>query len=167
MLISIIGAVAMPRYGSALARYRAEIAAKRIVADLRAAQDQARSISAPVRVAFDTAGEQYKLGPVDSALGEVRIVKLSAAPYEARITSVSFGGAPDVTFDGFGRPSAGGAVLITSGNTVLRVVFNASDDSTTVSRYGTIGVTIVAEPLGVAADSGMTASDKSKMVTIE
>src|SRR5436305_14998357 len=51
-LIAVAAAVAMPRYGRAVCHYQADAAARRIVADLAAAQARAKLNSTTVTVNF-------------------------------------------------------------------------------------------------------------------
>ena len=60
-IVAICAAVAAPRYGRASGRYRADLAARRVLADLRLAQSYAKTASASRTVSFATTTEQYQL----------------------------------------------------------------------------------------------------------
>ncbi len=116
-IMGIAAAVAVPRYSRAGARYRADLAARRVAADLRLAQSQAKAASSARTVAFSVATEQYQLIGIsspDGVLGDYT-VSLSAEPYEADLTSANFNGSSQVIFNGWGLPNNGGTVVISVG----------------------------------------------------
>ncbi len=116
-IIGIAAAVAVPRYSRAGARYRADLAARRVAADLRLAQSQAKAASSTRTVAFSAATEQYQLLGVsspDGASGDYTVI-LSAEPYKADLTLANFNGDPQVIFSGWGLPNNGGTVGISVG----------------------------------------------------
>ncbi len=116
-IMGIAAAVAVPRYSRAGARYRADLAARRVAADLRLAQSQAKAASSARTVAFSAATEQYQLLGVsspDGAPGDYTVV-LSAEPYKADLTSANFNGNSQVIFSGWGLPNDGGTVVISVG----------------------------------------------------
>ncbi len=123
-ILAVVAAVATPRYGRASGRYRADLAARRVMADLRLAQSCAKAASSSRTVSFSTAGSQYQLLSVpapDGAPGDYAVV-LSAEPYQADLTNADFGGSPQVIFDGWGLPSKGGTVTLTAGGEQRTVV---------------------------------------------
>jgi prepilin-type N-terminal cleavage/methylation domain-containing protein len=125
-IIGIMAAIAIPRYAGAIQNYRADLAARRIVTDLAMTRSRANIMSASQRIVFDVAANQYQVADMpdpDSPLSTYT-VRLSAAPYQARLVSVDFGGTPDVSFDGFGVPAKGGTVIIQAGDIQRKVVLN-------------------------------------------
>jgi len=116
-LVAIFSAVAAPRYGRASGRYRADLAARRVVADLRLAQSSARAASCTRTVSFSTATDQYQLSNVPALDGASSdyTVDLSAPPYRADLASVSFNGNFQVMFNGWGLPNKGGTVVLSVG----------------------------------------------------
>ena len=116
-IMGVLAALAIPRYANATSNYRADAAARRIAADLALARSQARLISKPLTVVFDTAGQRYTINGMEDLLHHTNVysVQLSDAPYRATFLSVNFAGAAQVTFDQYGVPSTGGAVTITVG----------------------------------------------------
>ena len=125
----ILAAIAVPRYGSAAVRYRADLAARRVADDLRLAQSHARLTSASCTVTFTPATEQYVLvgtASLDGGSGDYT-VDLRTDPYDAAITSADFGGVPTVVFTGWGLPNSGGSVVVTSGSETRTVLV---DDQT-------------------------------------
>ncbi len=116
-IMAIFTAVAAPRYGRASGRYRADLAARRVMADLRLAQSCAKATSSTRTVSFFTATDQYQLSNVsapDGVPGDYTVV-LSGEPYGADLTSVSFNGNSQVIFNGWGLPNKGGTVVLSAG----------------------------------------------------
>jgi len=116
-IIATLAAIAAPRYQTALARYRADLAARRIVADLKLARSSAKAASSSQRVEFLVSPSKYcllDLAPLDGTSGSY-VVKLSEKPYEAYITSADFGGNHELVFNGWGIPDSGGTVVLTVG----------------------------------------------------
>jgi prepilin-type N-terminal cleavage/methylation domain-containing protein len=116
-IIATCAAIAIPRFGRATGRYQADLAARRVAADLRQAQLQARTTSASCTLAFTVATSQYQIANApafDGATGTYA-VDLRLPPYKARIVSVSFSGA-QVVFSGWGLPDSAGTVVVSSGS---------------------------------------------------
>lgn len=134
LIVGIVAALAAPRVGSALARQRLDGAARRVVADLALAQRAARAASASRSVTFSTATGGYTVSGVDdpNQAGAPYVVDLGAEPYGAELISVLFTGGSVLTFDGFGRPSSGGGVMLRCGNGCRRVVVDANTGAATV-----------------------------------
>ncbi len=123
-VIAIVAAIATPRYANALTRYRAEAAARRVVADLGLARQTAKSTSSSRTVGFNVAQHSYVIPDVrelDSA-GTMYRVQLQDPPYQAQIAFVDFGGDASLTFDGFGIPDSGGFVVVQAGDYQYTVV---------------------------------------------
>lgn len=126
-IVTVMAAIAVPRYGMAAGRHRLDLTARRVAADLRLAQSYARTTSSPRTVVFDAAQEEYWLLNVpglDSTSGDYTVA-LSKEPYQAGIVAVDFGGGPQVVFNGWGLPSAGGMVTLAVGNRQQTVVVDA------------------------------------------
>ena len=116
-IIITLAAIATPRYQTALVRYRADLAARRIVADLALAQSAAKAGSSSKNVEFYLSSDKYKLFQIRALDGDANDceVDLSERPYEADITSADFGGDQKVVFNGWGNPDSGGTVVVTVG----------------------------------------------------
>jgi len=115
--MAIFTAMAAPRYGQASGRYRLELAARRVAADLRLAQSSAKAASAARTVVFAAETDQYQLQGIaapDGAAGDYT-VSLSAEPYKANLTAVDFDDTSQVVFSGWGLPDHGGAVTLVVG----------------------------------------------------
>jgi prepilin-type N-terminal cleavage/methylation domain-containing protein len=116
-IVTISAALAAPRYGRASARYRADLAARRIVADLCLAQSYAKAASSARTVSFSAGTEEYRLLNIsspDGLPGDYAVV-LSAEPYRADLTAANFNGGSQVIFSGWGLPDHGGTVAVSVG----------------------------------------------------
>lgn len=118
-IISVLSAIAVPRYAGALVRYRADAAAQRVVTDLNYARERARSTSTSVTVIFKPAQDCLsirKVPSIDDPLTDWA-TDLSAKPYLADLVGTTFTG-HKVTFDGYGMPDAGGKIQVDVGSEV-------------------------------------------------
>jgi type II secretory pathway pseudopilin PulG len=123
-IVAISAAMAAPRYGSASARYRADLAARRIVADLRLAQSCAKAASSSRTVSFSVTTGQYQLLNVpspDGVAGDYTVI-LAAEPYHANLTGANFNGSSQIVFSGWGLPNNGGTVVLSAGSQQRTVV---------------------------------------------
>ena len=131
-IMAVIAAVATPRYTHALARYRAEATARRVVTDLHTAQRVARQTSRAHTVTFDRTADTitYALPARDGQSRRKQVTRLGGAPYHGRLVSVNFDGNRSVTFDGFGQPDSGGTVVVAAHGRRRTVVLDgASGDA--------------------------------------
>lgn len=134
-IIAIIAAIAMPKYGNSVARYRAQCAARRVAADLLLARSNARSASAERVVTFNTVAGSYTLSGMrhlDHA-SQPYTVTLVDAPYHATLYYADFGGAPQAQFDMYGSPKWGGKVIVRVGDYEQTVDLSRDDGSVTVN----------------------------------
>ena len=127
-IISVMAAVALPRFAAAAWRQRADSAARRIVADLDYARTRAAARSATVTVTFNDKLHAYTLTGVPDIdrPADIYTVTLGDEPYRASIVSVNIDGGKQVDFDGFGRPAAGGSVVIAAGQAQRTVTIDPS-----------------------------------------
>lgn len=133
-IIAIAGAVALPRYGRALARYRAETGARRIIADLERARQTAKATSAGCKVQFDQTG--YIVEPVVVTGPDDKYrVDLSREPYLAKILSINFSGDSVIYFDGYGVPDSGGSLVVNSGVGAFQVDLDPQAGKARYQRY--------------------------------
>ena len=125
-IMGVMAAIAIPRYAESAVRYRAGAAAQRLEADLILARDRARLISQGITVTIDASAETVSIPAIsgldDPAVGY--LTDFNEEPYKAAIISVSFGGAPDVTFDGFGVPDVGGIIVVRAGDVTINVTLD-------------------------------------------
>lgn len=127
-IMAVVALIAAPRMGAASTRYRAELAARKLAADLSAAGRHARTWSTTVSFSVDTAAHAYSIGPMpDPASGSANTrVWLGREPWRAKIDGCDFDGAAAVSFDSFGRPSAKGTVTVSAGTWAYRVTLDAA-----------------------------------------
>jgi prepilin-type N-terminal cleavage/methylation domain-containing protein len=130
-VISIVAAVAVPRYASSVGRYRAEAAARRVAADLTLAQAKARAASCGQSVTFNMTAGTYTVSGARNLdhPGSLYTVSLADDPYRVRIGYADFGGAPQAQFDMFGTLMFSGKVTVYAGE-YARTVSAAKDDGT-------------------------------------
>lgn len=117
VIVGIVAAMAVPRYADALARYRADAAAQRIVVNLERAQTLAQSSSRDVTVWFRVNLEILEItdraGTYD---GELEYqTQLGEDPYHCDLLSADFGGNHYLVFDGYGQPNSGGTATLEVG----------------------------------------------------
>jgi prepilin-type N-terminal cleavage/methylation domain-containing protein len=133
-IAAVLGAIAIPRYGNATAAYRAQIAAKRIAADIALIQARARAGNSTTSIAFTVASSSYTLPSETSTTSSTATytVDLTLPPYRAALQSAAFGNSTTLTFNGYGVPSASGKVVIVSGNATKTVSVDATSGGTTI-----------------------------------
>lgn len=134
-IIAVGAAVAIPRYGSSIAHFQAETAARRIEADLKYALSAAKAASASRTVSFNTGASAYSIPSVrglDNSGGYT--VRLGDEPYRVVISSADFGGDAAVVFDGFGRPDSGGVVFVRRGDVGWQVTLEAETGALSAQR---------------------------------
>lgn len=116
-VVSIMAAIAAPRYADFMAQQRLTAAGNRIRADLGLAQRQARFTSASLTVSFNVASDSYGMAgvPDPDHPQQNYVVQMDESPYEVTIVSANFGGDAKVIFDGYGVPDSSGSVVIQIG----------------------------------------------------
>ena len=133
ILVTFAG-LAIPRYSDAVFRHQADLAARRVVTDLRQAQTYAKTTSTACTVSFSFNAEQYQMIDVPSLDGQSGdyTVDLSADPYHAKLTSADFDGATQVVFDGWGMPDSGGTVVVAVGSEQRTIVVDGDTGEVTI-----------------------------------
>jgi prepilin-type N-terminal cleavage/methylation domain-containing protein len=127
-IVAVAAAIAAPRYNGSLGHYRAEMAARQIVAEVELARARATATSASFAVGFDQATHTVivtgPLGTADSAVtSQLRLVD---PPYRAYLKAVTLDDAGgEVVYDGFGNLSQSGTVDIIAHGQGRRVTFDA------------------------------------------
>ncbi len=118
IIIGVLAAIAVPRFGNSIARQRVEAAARRVQVDISLARRNAKVSTTSQTVSFDTAKNSYRLVGMmdrDHPAAEYR-VSLSDEPYSTTIVSADFGGDAEIIFDGWGVPDSGGSVVVQVGS---------------------------------------------------
>lgn len=137
MLVAIVGlmtAIAMPRYGRAVAGFRLDAAARRIVTDVARARAQAIASSQMQGITFDAVSGVYTFSSYsdpDHFTPKYR-VNMAADPYKASIVSATIGSGSSLTFDMYGTPNAGGTVVIQTGGRQKTIVLDAATGRATI-----------------------------------
>ena len=141
-IVAMLASMALPRFGNATVRYRADAAAHRLMADLTMARKQARQSSGQQKVVFDAAKNTYQLPGIrglDSRAEDYQ-VNLAHEPYSATVTSADFAGATEITFNGYGLPvgieGSAGTVVIQVGSELRTVVLDGDTGGTAVLDVG-------------------------------
>jgi len=138
IVMGIFAAVAVPAVRDSLLFYRVESAARRVKADLRLAQQTARLTSSSQSITFNGTAYSMSAGVIDlDDPLDAYAVDLSASPYEIGSVAADFGGDTSVTFDGYGTPSSGGAIIITAPNHQCTVTLDGDTGDATISRNHT------------------------------
>lgn len=122
-IFGILSSVALVRFAGAAANYRADAATQRIVADIALARARALATSQTRKLTFTLSSSTYTLTNETSLRGGAApyVVALTADPYLARLTSVSFAGNPQLAFDPYGKPASAGTIRLSVG-TVTRTL---------------------------------------------
>ncbi len=129
LMMSILSAIALPRWAASLQKQRVIQAANRVVADLTRAQSAAYGSSASKTVTFTVSTSQYLVSgvtPLNRASGTY-IVVLSDDPYRCTLVSVwGQTGTQTITFNGYGLPDKGGNIVIAAAGIQKTVVVDAA-----------------------------------------
>ncbi len=134
VIAAVMTGIAMGRYGQALARYRADHAARRVAADLALARSEAKTTGSSVTVSFDPANNRYQVSAIpglNSSASEYSVA-LGEAPYGSTLVSAALGGDAAVVFNGHGVPDSGGTVVVQCGVTERTVSLNADSGRATI-----------------------------------
>ncbi|MGQ9574695.1 MAG: GspH/FimT family pseudopilin [Thermoguttaceae bacterium] len=119
LIIGIMVAAAVPKYAHAVVRMRLDSAARRIAADLIAAQARARATSSSQTVQFTLPpeGSRYEIVGMKDPDHPIHsyTVNLAEAPYQVAFSLVDLGGDATVVFNGFGVPDSGGTLVLQAG----------------------------------------------------
>jgi prepilin-type N-terminal cleavage/methylation domain-containing protein len=137
LIIGLLGSLVAPRFAQSISANRAEMAARRVSADLRRVQDTARITSSSLVVRFTvstTAGlyEVPGLPDLDHRGGHY-VVRLHDDPYRVGISAVSLGGDSEVIFDGQGKPDTAGTITLVAGDHVRTITIDGPSGHTAVA----------------------------------
>lgn len=118
VILAIISAIAAPRYSLAIQRYRLEMAANRVAADISLAKSYARAKGSSATISFSASSSSYSIAGLTSTerAGEAHGVDLSRDPFGVSIQSVDFAGTNTLTIKGYGTPTSGGTVRLRLGD---------------------------------------------------
>jgi prepilin-type N-terminal cleavage/methylation domain-containing protein len=135
-VIGILSAIAMPRYSASIHNFRAGAAARRLAADVAMAQAQARAASASRTLELDAPNSRWRVSGIKGLDGAASyIVSLHEPPYQCAISFLKLAdNGNTIVFDGYGVPSTGGTIVLTSGSMSRTVTINAASGRATVTR---------------------------------
>jgi prepilin-type N-terminal cleavage/methylation domain-containing protein len=135
VLISIMSAIALPKYASAMNRYRADAAARRIMADLNYARSLAIATSTTTTITFNCNASTYQIaGATDPDHGGTFSVTLSGDPYLSSLSSAAaVSGVFTLSFNGYGIPTSTPSIVVTSGDSSRTVTVNADIGTATLN----------------------------------
>jgi prepilin-type N-terminal cleavage/methylation domain-containing protein len=133
-IISVLAGIAAPRYARSLARYRADMAARRIAADLALAQSRARSSSTSQSITFDMTANQYAIPGMSNPENRSQsyVVNLRDEPYLAALGTANFGGDGTLVFNGYGDADSAGTITVSSGDTTKQISVSAETGIVTI-----------------------------------
>lgn len=137
IIIGIIAAIAVPRFGKAIGRFRVDGAAQRVALDLSLARNNAVDNSTSQTVTFNLSNHSYQLVGMSSPDNPAAayIIQLSNEPYRAMITYADFAGSLNLVFDRYGVPAAAGSVRVSVGREVRRIQIGADTGLPTIDIY--------------------------------
>lgn len=127
VIISVLGALAIPRFSQAAERQRLEASADRVMADFALAQDRARAASQSVTILFEPDLGTYTFNAVG---GDANTVNLGQSPYGVKITTAEFGADSEAQFNAFGVPVDTGKVALTSNTGSVTIFLLESGEAT-------------------------------------
>ena len=116
-IVAILAGIALPRFGGAITRQRADGLARRIVADLKLAQRHAKRTGVNQTCSFDIADNSYTLEgmPDPDHAASVYSVRLSDEPYCGTLHSFDLDIDDKIIFDMYGLPDSAGLIVIRIG----------------------------------------------------
>jgi type II secretory pathway pseudopilin PulG len=125
-ITAVLAAMAVPRYGASITRYRADLAANRIITDLDLLRTRARAQGSSESAYFYVDGDyvRYYGDPDLDDSAQEYFVYLREPPYYADIVEVSFDGGREIRmrYGNYGHPWWGGYVVIKVGGEKRKVV---------------------------------------------
>lgn len=138
VIIAMLASIAAPRFANATERYRVQLAAARLQADLLYARERAMATGKSLSVVVDPDAGTYTIGGVadpDHLLPQFT-VNLAAEPYSIRIVTADFGGTGKLNINGFGVPGAGGTIRLSGGAGDITVTVDSGTGAVSVSKLG-------------------------------
>ncbi len=135
VVIATLAAIAVPRFASAGASYRARGSAERIADAIRDAASTARARSSMVRVRLNAGADNFNAA-VLSPLEYIALFSTTDRPFEADLTRTDFADASSaLDIDGFGNFSTSAVFALKVGDQTRCVIVDAVEGSI---RTGTI-----------------------------
>ncbi len=134
MILAVMAAIAVPRFGLSVTRYQADLAAQRIAADLQLVQQTAKSTGSSLTIQFYPGRDCYLVDGVTALSGssDRYLVFLDQEPYYSDLTQVNFAAGTSLVFNGWGLPEAGGAIVLTTGSQSRTVTVDSETGTVTI-----------------------------------
>lgn len=134
VIIGTIAGLALPAYGSAVARYRLQATVHQLTIDLDRAAVYARASMTPITVTFDPVTDTVTFTnlPADGNPAMDHVIDLQEHPLGATVVSANFSGFQDYTISEFGLPSRGGTVVLGGAGTTRTLDINRSTGAASV-----------------------------------
>lgn len=142
LIMSIFAAVTAPAFLDSLLFHRVETAARRVKGDIDYARQRARLTSAAQPITFSNS--TYTLGGTAKSLDHPNAaytVDLQQSPYLLDSATANFGGAQTFSFDGYGSPSSGGAIVLRAKTHECTVTVDSVTGTATITSNHTNGGT--------------------------
>ncbi len=137
LVLGIMFAAAVPRFSDSVVRLRLDAAARRIAADLAAAQARARATSSRQTIVFTVppAGSRYQIVgmPDPDRPGATYAVDLANAPYAAALKTVDLGGDTTLIYNGYGLPDSAGTIVVQAGRYTKTVAIDPDTGAAAVA----------------------------------
>jgi prepilin-type N-terminal cleavage/methylation domain-containing protein len=133
-LIAVLAALAIPRFARSLNEQRAMAAARRIAADVTAAQSRAKATSASQTISFTPSARTYQIQGVSDPdrPSASYVIDLSAAPYAVTSLTASLGGDTDLIFSGYGIADSNGTITLQVGDAQKQLTIDKDTGSVTI-----------------------------------
>jgi prepilin-type N-terminal cleavage/methylation domain-containing protein len=132
-VLAVVAAIALPRFGSASARYKLEAASTRIVSDLSLASVHASAQAETRTIVFDTARDEYRMIGIDSRGGSAsRWVDLGGEPFTANLVTADFESQPRLDISGHGLAESDGLIVVAVGRRAKRITVTEGSSAITV-----------------------------------
>ncbi|MHC4581204.1 MAG: prepilin-type N-terminal cleavage/methylation domain-containing protein [Planctomycetota bacterium] len=133
-IMTTLAAIAAPRYQESIIRYRADLAARRVAADLELAQATAKAKGSAQTVIINESTDTVVLSGrpgLDPHVTEYW-TELSESPYRADVTESSFLDDNSIIFDGWGIPDSGGHAIVQVGSETRTINVDADTGKATI-----------------------------------
>ena len=133
-IMTTLAAIAAPRYQESIIRYRADLAARRVAADLELAQATAKAKGSAQTVIINEGTDTVVLSGragLDPHVTEY-CTELSESPYRADVTESSFPDDNNIIFDGWGIPDSGGYAIVQVGSETRTISVDADTGKATI-----------------------------------
>lgn len=125
-ILTILASVAAPKYAGAVARYKVDSAARKLIADIDQTRALARASGSNRIIRFAPTGDSYTIVGLRTraTVKSDYSVSLGAPPYSIKLESASFAGSSELEFNGHGIPTDGGSIVLRGGSITKTIVID-------------------------------------------